>query len=383
MKRLFLSLFFSSLGLLLFAQGQDSVPVLRKFVVADMETRVPVRDARIITDTGWRDTTNYRGVCELPAHFDTLIVYKPNYLSEKLAFKDVKDTTYLLPNSHRIGEVTVWGKDREDALRENVDRWTNRAAQEGAAEAPKGILSFDFANFLDKRGRHDKKQLRKTRKAFSNLDRKGNEDPIEAAYNKVLDEKRLEAQRKELIENSLKAKAKQKEEDAQNHIASYEKAAAGPDSTLEVKDGVCDQRVRNKLDGEIRHFYYLESSFNELKDDTLAHRLSDEAMANASFITRDRSAQWVSSVLQQVNGNLKKEEEEKLSEDRQALHILLYVGDGGEVKLAQLIFKEPYQAVMLHDDLKATLTDLQHLRLPGVEGLATGAYFIFSVWYEK
>ena len=43
-------------------QKETVKPQLRKFVVADMETRVPVRDAIVSTMSGYRDTTNYRGI---------------------------------------------------------------------------------------------------------------------------------------------------------------------------------------------------------------------------------------------------------------------------------------------------------------------------------
>lgn len=198
----------------------DTALVLRKFVVADLETKVPVRDAMVITSSGYRDTTNYRGVCYIPTQLDTLIVYKANYLSEKLVAKEVGDTTYLLPNSHRVSEVTVWGQDRQRRLEEAVERWAKEATNE--PRPSNGILSFDLGNILDRRGRRDAKQLRKMKKAFRKMDEKGNEDPIKAAYNKTMEEKRLAAERKKLINEAQQKYVEQKEDSTQQLIKSYE-----------------------------------------------------------------------------------------------------------------------------------------------------------------
>lgn len=198
----------------------DTAVVLRKFVIADLETKVPVRDAMVITSGGYRDTTNYRGVCYIPTQFDTLIVYKANYLSEKMLAKEVGDTTYLIPNSHRVAEVTVWGQDRQRRLEEAVERWVREST--GDPRLSNSVLSFDLGNILDRRGRHDAKQLRKTKKAFQEMDKKGNNDPIVAAYNKTLEEQRLEAERKELIKEAQQKYVQQKEDSMQQLIKSYE-----------------------------------------------------------------------------------------------------------------------------------------------------------------
>lgn len=180
---------------------------MRKFVVADIETRVPVRDAIVITGDGYRDTTNYRGVCFIPTQFDTLTVYKHGYLAEKLLPKETKDSTFIIPNSKRISEVTVWGKQDNSGLMSGM----KRAIEEGVAanNATKGALnfSFDFAKMIDRRYRKDMKHLKKTRAIFQEMDKK-DDDPIVAAYQKALEEKRLEEEQKKKTEE-MKAKAKQ------------------------------------------------------------------------------------------------------------------------------------------------------------------------------
>jgi hypothetical protein len=190
----------------LHATAQEPDKPLKKFVVADIETRVPIRDVIVITETGYKDTTNYRGICYIPQTFDTLTVYKANYLTEKLLHKEVKDSTFLIPNSKRISEVTVWGKDRTTLLEENVEKWSRQNGQLPDPDKA-AIASFDFAKMLDKRYRKDQKTLRKNRKLFNEMDTY-DDDPIVNAYKKEMEKRRLAAERAKKIEEQ-KAKLKQ------------------------------------------------------------------------------------------------------------------------------------------------------------------------------
>lgn len=189
------------------ATAQEPEKPLRKFVVADIETRVPIRDVIVITETGYQDTTNYRGICYIPQTFDTLTVYKANYLTEKLLHKEVKDSTFLIPNSKRISEVTVWGKDRTTLLQEKVDKWSRQNGQLPDPSKPAATIGLDFAKMLDKRYRKDQKTLRKNRKLFKEMDTY-DDDPIVNAYKKEMEKRRLAAEQAKKIEEQ-KAKLKQ------------------------------------------------------------------------------------------------------------------------------------------------------------------------------
>lgn len=186
--------------------AQEPQEPLRKFVVADIETRVPIRDVVVSTGDGYRDTTNYRGICYIPQTFDTLVVAKANYLTERLVPREITDSTFLIPNHKRISEVTVWGKDGTKGMLFDF----SKAIQEGMAanQAEKAPISigFDFAKMLDKRYRKDQKNLRKTLRQFEKMDTY-DEDPIVNAYKRELEEKRLAKERtlkaKELREQQL------------------------------------------------------------------------------------------------------------------------------------------------------------------------------------
>ncbi|MGI6243493.1 MAG: hypothetical protein ACOYJK_08185 [Prevotella sp.] len=190
----------------IYAAAQEPDKPLKKLVVADIETKVPIRDVIVITENGYQDTTNYRGICYIPETFDTLTVYKADYLTEKLLRKEIKDSTFLIPNNKRISEVTVWGKDRATQLQENADKWSRQNGQlpdPGDAAA----ATFDFAKMLDAGYRKDQKTLRKNRKLFKKMD-KYDDDPIIDAYKKEIEKRRLAAERAKKIEEQ-KAQLKQ------------------------------------------------------------------------------------------------------------------------------------------------------------------------------
>lgn len=170
-------------------QSGTAQPQLRKFVVADMETHVPVRGVIVSTKSGYRDTTNYRGICYIPTKFDTLSVSHGKYLTERLTAKEIKDTTYLIPTSHQISEVTVWGDGTP-----SVSKGLTEQVRQIFRDNTRGGIVFDFAKMLDKRYRRDMKHLRKTREIFKELD-KDDEDPIVKAYKQAMEEKKKESEK--------------------------------------------------------------------------------------------------------------------------------------------------------------------------------------------
>ena len=174
---------------LLQAQETQQEPQRKKLVVVDIETKVPMRGVIVSTKAGYRDTTNYRGICYIPTKFDTLSVSHGKYLTERLTAKETGDTTYLIPNSHQISEVTVWG-DGTPSVSKGL---TEQVRQIFRENTPGGGLGFDFAKILDGRYRRDMKHLRKTKEIFKKLD-KDDEDPIVRAYKEAMEEKKRESE---------------------------------------------------------------------------------------------------------------------------------------------------------------------------------------------
>lgn len=191
-------LFFLCLFVLV-ASAQEDKP-LRKLVVADIETRVPMRGVVVSTRDGYRDTTNWRGVCHVPAKFDTLLVAKVNYIAERIVPSELKDSTFLIPAGTAISEVTVWGKE---GIGDKVKGWAAGMPALLPDPATGIVTTLDFANWLDKRSRRDHKHLRNVRKKFSEMD-KYDDDPIANAYMKAMEEERIKKERQEVEEESKK-----------------------------------------------------------------------------------------------------------------------------------------------------------------------------------
>jgi hypothetical protein len=53
-----------------------------------------------------------------------------------------------------------------------IAAWAKMGAMMGAAEAPAGLVSFDFANLLDRRGRRDRKHKKQAEVILKEWDKK-------------------------------------------------------------------------------------------------------------------------------------------------------------------------------------------------------------------
>ena len=149
--------------------------------------------------------TDYRGYWNMRYQFDSATVSKPGYIKATIRYRELPDTVFLLPESKQIGEVTVWGKNQE-----NAGKMKGQACQE-AVEAGRNaalghtrLVGFDLGNMMDSQGRRDQKHLREARKVFSKME---NKDPLINAYEKATGKKyelknpiNLSANKKETLE---------------------------------------------------------------------------------------------------------------------------------------------------------------------------------------
>ena len=74
----------------------------RRITVYDLDSKRPLRSARVWTNTNYSDTTDYLGHCLIPEKFDTLVVSKPGYMPSRIPFHMVGDTIPLLSNYNRL-----------------------------------------------------------------------------------------------------------------------------------------------------------------------------------------------------------------------------------------------------------------------------------------
>ena len=117
--------------------------------------------------------------------------------------KELKDTTYLIPEGKTIDEVTVWGKNH---IKDNVNEW-KRNTPVSAPSSGMVSIGFDFANMIDKRGRRDRKHLRITREKFQEMDNSG--DPVERAYLEAMEEQRRKKEQEEKEQQEQQKKKQQ------------------------------------------------------------------------------------------------------------------------------------------------------------------------------
>ena len=119
----------------------------RTCVVADMESRKPIRNALIMTDTHHAARTNLYGYFAMQYAFDSATVSHPSFHSTKIKRTALPDTIFLLKKLNLLQEVTIYGVDRQKASL----AFMKKSAQEaGAANPPapsaSAAVNFDFAS---------------------------------------------------------------------------------------------------------------------------------------------------------------------------------------------------------------------------------------------
>ena len=87
----------------------------QQFVVADMESRVPLRDVQIHTDDNQDARTIWDGTFSLKEGFGRISFYHPQYERRYVLTSELKgDTIFLLPKMNTLREVVIYGERRFD-----------------------------------------------------------------------------------------------------------------------------------------------------------------------------------------------------------------------------------------------------------------------------
>ena len=87
----------------------------QQFVVADMESRVPIRDVIIQTDDNQDTTSKWDGTFSLHEGFGKIIFSHLNYEKRYVLKSELKgDTIWLMPNMNALREVVIYGERRFD-----------------------------------------------------------------------------------------------------------------------------------------------------------------------------------------------------------------------------------------------------------------------------
>lgn len=129
-------------------------------VVVHMETGVPLRDVVVMTNTGERAKSDYRGQFQLTKPFTSLTLSHSGFVPLSLERSQMSDTLALMPQFNTLEEVTVWGKGRH--------------VEDKAVEMPSYIRGFqsssghDFLSIFQKHVGLNAKQRKKHRWIMEN-----------------------------------------------------------------------------------------------------------------------------------------------------------------------------------------------------------------------
>ena len=142
------------------------VSAQRKIVVVDMETHIPIAGVSVKTDSVHAVMTDINGIANIAERFDSISFNHMKYLSDKVTFEEMKDTMYLVPKNLMLPDVVVTGvnPDLKKAMKKNYERMLEQPTVKG--------LTFDFANIIDRRGRRDRKHLKKAKEILREWDAK-------------------------------------------------------------------------------------------------------------------------------------------------------------------------------------------------------------------
>ena len=87
----------------------------QQFVVADMESRVPLRDVLVHTDDNQDTRTIWDGTFSLKEGFNRISLSHPLYEKRYVLKSEMKrDTIFLLPKMNTLREVVIYGERRFD-----------------------------------------------------------------------------------------------------------------------------------------------------------------------------------------------------------------------------------------------------------------------------
>lgn len=139
----------------------------RQIIVLDQETLAPIAGVSVRVDSSKVQKTDKDGRITVPEPFDSITFSHLAYGKEKLASKEVADTMLMFSNGTVLPElvVTDFGPDLRRAMRAAHERMVN-------TPRPSSLLSFDLGDMLDKRGRRDRKHLKRAKKILQEYDLK-------------------------------------------------------------------------------------------------------------------------------------------------------------------------------------------------------------------
>ena len=172
---------------------------VQQYVVADMESRAPIRDVLIHTDDNQDTRSDWDGTFSLHEGFGKINLSHLNYEKRYILKSELKgDTIWLMPNMNALREVVIYGERRFDNRMAEMWKSTKEQtvdAQLARIKIPSGpnvlaIASWLFENTLgknlEKRARRKKalkvvrQQEAEYQQRWDALEGKNEDKPIES-----------------------------------------------------------------------------------------------------------------------------------------------------------------------------------------------------------
>lgn len=124
----------------------------RQMVVANVESRVPIRDVIVSADNGEKTRTPWDGVITLADSVQRIDLRHPSFEHRYMLKSEIQgDTIFLIPNGNVLSEVVIYGERRFDKrMAQMLAKTPQKKLDDILAniKIPAGFNPFGFAAWL-------------------------------------------------------------------------------------------------------------------------------------------------------------------------------------------------------------------------------------------
>ena len=143
----------------------------RRMVVCDIETLSPISQVSVRSSAGV-EVTDSMGFFSVPDSCKSLVFTHVNYESRLLNVDEVRDTVFLVSHEMSMSEVVVFGKGKDDGLRDRINKMLvldkTEAQLRGSDPSKGGNLFGLIGKLLPKHKSRAEKRKQKAREIIEN-----------------------------------------------------------------------------------------------------------------------------------------------------------------------------------------------------------------------
>lgn len=150
------------------ADSLSAADSLRQWVVANIETGVPIRDVLVYTDDGQEAHTIWDGTFAMRESYAAATFVHPKFERRVMYGGEAEgDTIWLIPSEGALNEVIIYGQRRDKSKQMNllmspVDAQLAQGAPQGFN--PLGLFALAYDAIWGKKARHRKAMKEQKRK---------------------------------------------------------------------------------------------------------------------------------------------------------------------------------------------------------------------------